>query len=68
VITITLEDTLRAYFLLPQVGSQLTAGRLFVSATAAVGVLLDDPSTDLEVIRPNLAEWRSRDLGKAGPQ
>jgi hypothetical protein len=64
---ITLEDTLRAYFRLPPIGSQLPAGRWFVSATATVGVLLDDPATDLEVIRPSLAEWRSRGIQGAGP-
>ena len=65
---IKLEDTLRAYFRLPLVGSQLTAGRWFVSATAALGVLLDDPIAELAVIRPDLAEWRSRDTLDGAPE
>ena len=65
---ITLEDTLRFFFRLPPVGSQLPGGRLFASATTILGVLLDDPSADLVAIRPALAKWRSRDVGTAGQE
>jgi hypothetical protein len=56
----TLEDTLRAIFKLPPTGPQQSGARLFVSGVAAAGVLFNNPSADLAVIRPHLAEWRSR--------
>jgi hypothetical protein len=56
----TLEDTLRAVFKMPPDGAQQAGARLFVSGAAAAGVLFNDPSADLAVIRPHLAEWRLR--------
>jgi hypothetical protein len=56
----TLEDTLRAVFDMAPTGPQESGARLFVSGVAAAGVLFNDPSSDLTVIRPHLAEWRFR--------
>lgn len=56
----TLEDTLRAVFEMPPTGPQQSVARLFVSGTATAVVLFNDPRADLAVIRPHLAEWRSR--------
>jgi hypothetical protein len=57
----TLEDTLRAVFMMAPTGTQQWGARLFVSGTAAAGVLFSDPSADLAPIRPHLAAWLSRD-------
>jgi hypothetical protein len=57
---ITLEDTLRFFWKMTSAGSQLSGGRLFVSAAAAAGILLHDPRTDLESIRPRVAKWKAR--------
>lgn len=59
-----LEDTLRAVFMMPPTGPQESGARLFVSAVAAAGVLFNNPSVDLAVVRPHLAEWRSRNLAE----
>jgi hypothetical protein len=56
----TLEDTLRTVYKMPPTGPQQSGARLFVSGIAAAGVLFSDPSADLAVIRPHLAEWKSR--------
>lgn len=58
---LTLEDTLRAVFMMPRPASQLTGARLFISAAAAAGVLLRDPVRDLAAMRPRVARWRARD-------
>jgi hypothetical protein len=57
-----LEDTLRAVFKMSPLGTQQSGARLFVSGTAAAGVLFGDPSADLAVIRPHIAAWRLRDV------
>jgi hypothetical protein len=57
-----LEDTLRAVFSMPRTENSLNGGRLFVSAVAAAGVLLNDPQADLELMRPRIAKWRRRDM------
>jgi hypothetical protein len=61
-----LENTLRAVFLLPQGEESLAGARLFISAAAAAGVLLDDPVADLASMRPRVAKWRARNVGAPG--
>lgn len=61
---VLLEDTLRAVFKMPPTGPPESGAVLFISGVAAVGVLFDDPSADLAVIRPHLAEWRYRNLAE----
>jgi hypothetical protein len=58
-----LEDTLRAAFLMPRAESSLAGARLFISAVAASGVLLNEPGADLAMMRPRIARWRARDAG-----
>jgi hypothetical protein len=63
------EDTLRTTFKLASPEREVKGGRFAVSSSATLGVLLDDPQPDLEVMRPHLAEWwrrneeKFRDLG-----
>jgi len=57
---ITLEDTLRKVFRMPELGPPLSGAHGLVSACAAAGVLFVNPSTELADIRPHLAKWRAR--------
>jgi hypothetical protein len=59
----TLEDTFRIFFRMPQLGDRLAGSRLIVASVAAVGVLLDDPVKALAKIRPSLAAWLRRGVG-----
>jgi hypothetical protein len=59
-----LENTLRTAFRLADNQTEVTAGRFIVASVAALGVLLEDPSMDLQVIRPHLARWWRSNLDK----
>ena len=59
-----LEDTLRTTFKLASPETEVKGGRFAVSSSATLGVLLDDPQADLEVMRPHLAEWWRRNAEK----
>jgi hypothetical protein len=43
---------------------QVNGGKLVVSASAAVSVLLDDPNSQFAIIRPPLARWSARNAGR----
>jgi hypothetical protein len=65
-----LEDMLCTIFELAPPGRQVTGGQLVVSASAVVSVLVDDPISQLAIIRPPLARWSARNAGtlrKLGP-
>jgi hypothetical protein len=55
-----LEETLRKVFEMPPVAAGITPGEFTVFAAAALGLLLEDPDTQLARIRPRLADWWSR--------
>ena len=56
---VTLEDTLRKVFLMPELGSPLDGARLLVSACTAAGVSMAWPSAELAYLRPRIAKWRA---------
>jgi hypothetical protein len=53
-----LEDTLFTVFGLACEGRKVGGGMGVVMGSAALGVLLDDPETELAAMRPHLAQWR----------
>jgi len=55
-----LEGTLRSVFELESAQQKLTGGKLVVLGFAALGALLDDPKTELDRMRPHLADWWRR--------
>jgi hypothetical protein len=55
-----LERALRTVFDLAAEEEQVAGGRIVVVGAAALGVMLDDPSAQLESMRPLLAEWWRR--------
>ena len=55
-----LEETLRTVFQMPPLAAGITPGEFTVFAAAALGLLLDDPDSELALIRPRLASWWSR--------
>jgi hypothetical protein len=59
-----LEDTLLTVFALAAEDRKVKAGNAVVMGSAALGVLLDNPTADLETMRPSLADWWQRN--KAG--
>jgi hypothetical protein len=64
-----LEDTLLTVFRFAAEDRKVKGGRAIVMVSAALGVLLDDPETELAAMRPHLAQWwrtnadEFRDLG-----
>lgn len=56
------EDVLRSVFKHAPAQDDITGAKLIVLGSVTLAVLLDDPSRDLEVIRPHLAEWWRRNL------
>jgi hypothetical protein len=52
-----LEETLRTAFQMPPVGAGNTPAEFTIFAAAALGLLLDDADTELELLRPRLAGW-----------
>jgi hypothetical protein len=61
---ISLYDTLCTVFRFAPPERQIGGTRLFVSGSAAVSVLLDNPPDELPAIRPHLANWYHRHAGK----
>ena len=53
-----LEDTLLTVFGLTAEDRKVSGGTGVVMGSAALGVLLDDPETELAAMRPHLAGWR----------
>jgi hypothetical protein len=53
-----LEDTLLTVFGLAAEDRKVSGGRGVVMGSAALGVLLDDPESELAAMRPHLAQWR----------
>lgn len=52
-----LENTLLTVFGLAPEDRQIRGGMGVVMGSAALGVLLDDPETELAEMRPHLAKW-----------
>jgi hypothetical protein len=59
-----LEKVLRTVFKLASKDEELASGLFFVTGMAALGVLLNDPATEMEAMRPHLADWWRRNLEK----
>jgi len=59
-----LEETLLTTFKLVPPETEVKGGRFAVSSSATLGILLDDPQADLEVMRPHLAKWWNRNAKK----
>lgn len=59
-----LEDVLLTVWKLAPSGREVSGGRFLIAGIAALGVLLDDPSADLEAMRPELAAWWRQNLDK----
>lgn len=54
---LTLEETLRKAFKIGQQPEPIKRGIYDISLIAALGLLLEDPQTDLDELRPRLATW-----------
>ena len=57
-----LENTLRTAFALATAQEHVTGGKLVLFGALAVGVLMDNPETELAAIRPHLAAWWQRNI------
>ena len=56
------EDILRSVFKHAPLQNEITGAKLIVLGSAELGILLNDPSADLDRIRPHLAEWWRQNL------
>ncbi len=59
-----LENTLLTVFDLAAADKRVKGGMAIVLGTAALGVISDDPETDLATMRPHLADWWRRNANE----
>ncbi len=56
------EDILTSVFDLAPEGRPVSDAELTIGSMLALGILMDDPVSDMEVMRPHLAAWWQRNL------
>ena len=61
-----LEDTLLTVFGFAPEERKVSGGRAVVLGSAALGILLEDPETELAAMRPHLARWQHANADKFG--
>lgn len=61
-----LENTVLTVFALVNAERKVSGGDAVVMGSAALGVLLDDPESELTAMRPHLAAWWQRNAAKFG--
>ena len=60
--TSVFEDVLLTVWKLAPPEREVTAGRFIVAAVTALGILRDEPASDLDAVRPDLIAWWEKNL------